>query len=1034
MDAQLASHPTDQTLHAHGQGQLDGASAESVKSHLADCPDCRRRVAELSAESRPGRRLDATPEPESVGSASSSPDGLSLLRAAAPAPTPVQASSLPPGLANHPDYQVLRELGRGGMGVVYLAQNTLMGRLEVLKVVGGHVIHRPIVLERFLREIRSAARLSHPNVVTAYTALRLDEGLVLAMEYVEGFDLSKVVKTQGPLPIAHACNYVYQAALGLQHAHEYGMVHRDIKPGNLMLSRQGRAKKALVKVLDFGLAKVTSEGEADSGLTREGATLGTPDYIAPEQIRNAQAADIRADIYSLGCTLYYLLSGRPPFKGDNLWDIYQAHFSMDANPLNLVRPEVSAELGALVAKMMAKDPAQRFQTPGAVAQALAPFFKSAATAPASSSGAAVRTVPPVMPGQTTAVDGPAASKLGTASPPPIPSGQSPSSTGSASAEWKTLVEVTDEIPSIPRATSRPGATPRPDEPLPEPEKIPAPRPPWFWPSVAAGVLGMVMLASALVLVLRRGGEADSSPTQASTSFDESEPSPAPTRTLTKKRASPPPALAKKSSRPPGPQANDRDSQLAANRTSPIMRGQPFPLPTGRDPIPSFANEIVTVQQEITLFDGTSLDGWTPFRSNRPDPNRMNLIPVMVKKELFCPSDADGRLQTNKSYRNFLLKLEYRLPEGGKVSNNNCGFVLVPRDGPPAPFQVQGSPTARINFRLKPGESGDLYLIGGGQPPLKIPRSNGFERPAGQWNEFALQLDEQTLKCVLNGVVVQNLPALDAPPFHIAFWAAGTEISYRNIRLMPPEPATVAVADRTETPRPEPTEPKVAAAAPPTPGATPKPLDPTIPIQEDFRNVAEGTLPQGWISQVKNAAVQSNPSVALALKDPGRPDRIEFPRMDFSGDFIINLEFSLPTPATSVELHLQGASSENLFVSVYGNGMVQAQVGAVKHFRPGGSFDAGRPNKLRLERRGRRYNIELNGVSPGEFRINIGVVSYKTLQLALGPATPPVSATRKNAGRGNMFVTPRTPLTPSRGRASTSPRIHSLRVEVPPAKP
>ena len=173
--------------------------------------------------------------------------------------------------------------------------------------------------------------------------------------------------------MAHACYFIYQAALGLQHAHERGMVHRDIKPANLILAREG--KKAVVKVLDFGLAKVTSEGQADSGLTREGQMLGTPDYIAPEQIRDAQSADIRADIYSLGCTLYYLLTGGPPFRGDHLWDLYQAHFSMDAGPLNLVRPEVPVELAAVVAKMMAKEPGRRFQTPGEVAQALTPFFK-----------------------------------------------------------------------------------------------------------------------------------------------------------------------------------------------------------------------------------------------------------------------------------------------------------------------------------------------------------------------------------------------------------------------------------------------------------------------------------------------------------------------------------------------------------------------------------------------------------------------------------------------------------------------------------
>ena len=193
------------------------------------------------------------------------------------------------------------------------------------------------------------------------------------MQYVEGYDLSKLVEKSGPLPVAHACNFVYQAALGLQHAHEHGMVHRDIKPSNLMLAREGN--KPVIKILDFGLAKVTSEGAVDAGLTHEGQMLGTPHYIAPEQSVNAQKADIRADIYSLGCTLYCLLAGFPPFDAASLYELLQAHHSMDAKPLNFVRPEVPAELAAVVAKMLAKEPERRFQTPAEVAEALKPFFR-----------------------------------------------------------------------------------------------------------------------------------------------------------------------------------------------------------------------------------------------------------------------------------------------------------------------------------------------------------------------------------------------------------------------------------------------------------------------------------------------------------------------------------------------------------------------------------------------------------------------------------------------------------------------------------
>jgi serine/threonine protein kinase len=249
------------------------------------------------------------------------------------------------------------------------------GLLEVLKVVNQTLLSRPGALERFQREIQAVAKLSHPNIVTAYSVLRLGTLMVLAMEYVEGQDLGQGVQKRGPMPVVNACHYVQQAASGLQHAYEKGLVHRDIKPSNLILSRD---KKQIVKILDFGLAKATSEKRVEGGLTGEGKMLGTPDYVAPEQTLDAQQADIRADIYSLGCTLYYLLTGAPPFQGNSLYEILQAHHSVDARPLNLVRPEVPVELAAVVAKMMAKDPARRYQQPDEVAKALFPSLKEGA--------------------------------------------------------------------------------------------------------------------------------------------------------------------------------------------------------------------------------------------------------------------------------------------------------------------------------------------------------------------------------------------------------------------------------------------------------------------------------------------------------------------------------------------------------------------------------------------------------------------------------------------------------------------------------
>jgi len=276
-----------------------------------------------------------------------------------------------------PGYEVQAELGRGGMGVVYLAKNVLMNRLEVLKVANRALLDRQQgAAERFLREIRAAANLSHENVVKAYSAVQVGELLVFAMEYIEGEDLAKLVQRQGPLPIPYACHYVSQAAMGLQHAHEQGMIHRDIKPNNLILWRRG--KKHIVKVLDFGLAKAVRDGEAVTDLTGQGAMMGTPAYMAPEQALDAAGADIRADIYSLGCTLYFLLTGAPPFTGKSLFEILKAHESTEATLLSQVRAEAPAELGAVAAKMMAKDPARRYQKPIDAAKALAPFIKAAA--------------------------------------------------------------------------------------------------------------------------------------------------------------------------------------------------------------------------------------------------------------------------------------------------------------------------------------------------------------------------------------------------------------------------------------------------------------------------------------------------------------------------------------------------------------------------------------------------------------------------------------------------------------------------------
>jgi CheY-like chemotaxis protein/tRNA A-37 threonylcarbamoyl transferase component Bud32 len=327
-------------------------------------------------DDREGPAGTGLPAPEQTGSPSTAPT-RPLSQPVVPAHA--GAAAVPPDLVGHPRYQVLGLLGTGGMGAVYKARHRLMGRVVALKVIHPDLSDRPEIVNRFLHEVWAAARLAHPNIVTAYDADQVGATHFLVMEFVEGVDLERFADARGPLPVAQACDYVRQAALGLQYAHEQGMVHRDIKPHNLMLTPQGR-----VKILDFGLSRLASElalgaGQAGAfraaspeGLTPEHTALGTADYAAPEECQDARRADIRADVYSLGCTLYRLLTGRVPFPGGSLVQKLLRHRVRAPAPVTDARPDVPAALAAVVAKMLAKDPGDRHQEPAEVARALAP--------------------------------------------------------------------------------------------------------------------------------------------------------------------------------------------------------------------------------------------------------------------------------------------------------------------------------------------------------------------------------------------------------------------------------------------------------------------------------------------------------------------------------------------------------------------------------------------------------------------------------------------------------------------------------------
>lgn len=284
--------------------------------------------------------------------------------------TPFQAQHL---LAGRPhelllgEYVLLEPLGAGGMGWVFKARHRLMNRVVAVKRIRPEAANDPAAVRRFRVEIQAAAHLSHPNVVVVHDAQEVGGQLFLVMELCEGVTLHDLVGQYGPLPPEEACEYVRQACLGLQHAFDRGLVHRDLKPSNLI--RCG----GTVKIVDFGLARLR-HGAAAGLSTAEGAIVGTADYMAPEQAQGRP--DVRSDLYSLGCTLYFLLTGRPPFPGGEILEKCVRHRVEEPEPLGRLRPAVPRRVRGVVSRLMAKDPAERFQTPAEAAAALAAVSRS----------------------------------------------------------------------------------------------------------------------------------------------------------------------------------------------------------------------------------------------------------------------------------------------------------------------------------------------------------------------------------------------------------------------------------------------------------------------------------------------------------------------------------------------------------------------------------------------------------------------------------------------------------------------------------
>jgi serine/threonine protein kinase len=380
-------------------------------------------------------------------------------------------------------YKVLERIGAGGMGSVYLCEHKLMRRRVAVKVLPTAKASDPASLERFYREARAVAALDHPNIVHAYDIDQDEQLHFLVMEYVDGSNLQDIVKKTGPLDFLRACHYVRQAALGLEHANNAGLVHRDIKPGNILIDRTG-----VVKILDMGLARFFND--EDDMLTKkfDENVLGTADYLAPEQAIDSHAVDIRADIYSLGATFYFMLTGRTPFGEGTIAQKLLWHQTRQPKPVSEYRKDTPPDLVAIVAKMMDKEPVNRFQLPGDLADALGPLTVKPIGPPPESempmlSRAALGVTPAEQSSDSTfdnLLPAPKALQgMGPAGAKPQSGGSKPTyaseTTANATAGNNTPTTPKPKPQPTSRPSSAPDAATRPAPTLPTPRRAPTPK-------------------------------------------------------------------------------------------------------------------------------------------------------------------------------------------------------------------------------------------------------------------------------------------------------------------------------------------------------------------------------------------------------------------------------------------------------------------------------------------------------------------------------------------------------------------------------
>jgi hypothetical protein len=342
--------PSREQLAAFLAHSLSADTDRTLAQHVRTCATCRAALQAMGAAS-----AAASPSLPPLGSAE----------------LPAMSSPQMTVLGELGGYRLLEQLGRGGMGVVYRAWHAELDRPVAVKVLAARWVESEAAVQRFQQELRAVGRLDHPNIVRALDARSIGQTHFLVTEFIAGLDCDDLVRRVGPAPVVDACELIRQAADGLQYIHQQGLVHRDIKPANLMVTDVG-----VVKILDLGLARVRAVEPANARVTQDGQALGTPDFMAPEQVTHSRDVDVRADLYSLGCTLYFLLTGHGPF-GDPRWSTafqkMSAHVQDPVPPITADRNDIPFELVQILNRLLAKDPDDRFPTPDELLTCLAPL-------------------------------------------------------------------------------------------------------------------------------------------------------------------------------------------------------------------------------------------------------------------------------------------------------------------------------------------------------------------------------------------------------------------------------------------------------------------------------------------------------------------------------------------------------------------------------------------------------------------------------------------------------------------------------------